>query len=301
MAVKRPVLFIMLVFAMATWGGSWVSGKIVSTTASAWNLAFWRFLFTFLSYVPLALIRGDSFKLARPAGRWIAIGALGITFYNTCFFLGLSTAMAGKGGVMVSSLNPLFAFVLGSLIQRTKIRPLQIFGLAIGIAGGIIMLEILTSPVAQIVRSGTIYYVGAGLGWSVLTLASSQAQRQVPVFAFSVYLYGATSILTFGLSLAAGGLPVASFDALTWANIAFLAAGVGTLATTVYFVAARDLGAARAGSFTFLIPAFALFLSWLFLGEVPEWSSVLGGALALFAVYLINRVKRAQAAKAHTG
>ena len=290
----------MLVFAMATWGGSWVSGKIVSTSASPWNLAFWRFLFTFVSYVPLALIRGDSFTIPRTARSWIAVGALGITFYNTCFFLGLSTAMAGKGGVMVSSLNPLFAFVLGSFFQRTRVSPLQVFGLAVGIAGGIIMLEILTSPVAEVVRSGTIYYVGAGLGWSVLTLASSQAQRQVPVFAFSVYLYGATSILTFGLSLVAGGLPAADFDALTWANIAFLAAGVGTVATTVYFVAARDLGAARAGSFTFLIPAFALFLSWLFLGETPQWSSVIGGTLALSAVYLINRVKRVQAIKAHT-
>jgi drug/metabolite transporter (DMT)-like permease len=37
------------------------------------------------------------------------------------------------------------------------------------------------------------------------------------------------------------------------------------------------------------VPLTALILSWIFLDEVPEVSTLIGGVIAIFAVYMINR------------
>jgi drug/metabolite transporter (DMT)-like permease len=68
----------------------------------------------------------------------------------------------------------------------------------------------------------------------------------------------------------------------------FLSVISSNFATTIYFIAAERLGSYRTSSFVFLVPSSAMLLSWLFLGEVPEPSTIIGGAIAISAVYLIN-------------
>ncbi len=58
---------------------------------------------------------------------------------------------------------------------------------------------------------------------------------------------------------------------------------------TVYFIAAERLGSYRTSSFVFIVPLSAMLLSWLFLSEVPAITTLIGGSVAVAAVYMINR------------
>jgi drug/metabolite transporter (DMT)-like permease len=48
------------------------------------------------------------------------------------------------------------------------------------------------------------------------------------------------------------------------------------------------LPAAKAGSLLYLIPAIAIFIAWMWLGEAPELSAWLGGGLILIGVLMVN-------------
>ena len=76
-----------------------------------------------------------------------------------------------------------------------------------------------------------------------------------------------------------------------WGIIFYLSIFATTFGATVYFTAAGKMGSGRASSFIFLVPTSAMFFSWLLLGEVPQLSTIIGGLIAIFAVYLLNRKK----------
>ena len=74
-----------------------------------------------------------------------------------------------------------------------------------------------------------------------------------------------------------------------WINTVYLAVLAGTIAGGIYFYASKIMGSAKAGSFTFIVPGMALLFSFIFLNEMPQVSTIVGGALAVSAVYIINR------------
>lgn len=59
--------------------------------------------------------------------------------------------------------------------------------------------------------------------------------------------------------------------------------------TTIFFITTMRLGSKKSTSFMYLVPTSAIGLSVILLNENLAWSTILGGALAVSAVYLINR------------
>jgi drug/metabolite transporter (DMT)-like permease len=50
-----------------------------------------------------------------------------------------------------------------------------------------------------------------------------------------------------------------------------------------------ELGSQKASSFTFMVPAAAMIFAMIILGEKLELTTLIGGGMAISAVYLINR------------
>jgi drug/metabolite transporter (DMT)-like permease len=63
----------------------------------------------------------------------------------------------------------------------------------------------------------------------------------------------------------------------------------GVVAYIAWSYVLSRIPASQAGSYLALIPVVALFLAWLWLGEIPTLSALLGGAVVLAGVMLVNR------------
>lgn len=75
-------------------------------------------------------------------------------------------------------------------------------------------------------------------------------------------------------------------EALGW--ILFLGLLPTTAGLLCWSVALGHYGAARAGSFLYLVAPLALLLAWPLAGEAPALATLLGGALVLGGVLLVN-------------
>jgi drug/metabolite transporter (DMT)-like permease len=124
---------------------------------------------------------------------------------------------------------------------------------------------------------------------------SQKAQGETPFipFSFLMYCFSAIISLPFALrgglaALIDGSAPSVVNPVVLWLNIAYLGIVAMAFATTVFFLSTARIGASRASSFMFIVPTAALILSWLFLGEVPAAATLIGGALTIAAVYLVN-------------
>jgi drug/metabolite transporter (DMT)-like permease len=281
---------------MVIYGFSWVSGKRITSAASPATLASIRFSITFLCFLP-TLFAGKPSGISREMVRegWLrtAFAALMIATYNLLFFLGLQSGLAGKGGLIVTTMNPLITFLI--LLPSKRTRPgLGLFtGIALGIAGGVLLFEPWRYSAVEILKKGNLAFLGAAAAWSLMTITSRGAQRIMGFRRFNLVLYGLAALMMFPFMLMeTGGTVPQGLDLRFWGDMLFISVAVGAFGTGVYFIASSRLGAARGSAFTYLVPVSALVFTSVFLGEKPEPLMIAGGLLAVGAVILMNRPNR---------
>lgn len=276
---------------MVIWGVSWASAKMITNYTNFEVILFWRLLVTFISLVPVLWITKDSFRISKKAIPYVVSGGLVMLFYNALFFLGLRNGFAGAGGVLVTTLNPLFNFFLVAILYKYSIKKIEYFGLALGLGGGLIILKIWGLSIAELLAGGNVYFLFAAFSWAVLSTITAQSKSFVSPVTYSLYLYGIATLVSFGMALPHDWLAPIYFDSVFWLNLFYLASISTSFGTTIYFIASSRLGSAKASSFIFLVPASAMLSSWVILGEKPEWTTISGGLLAISAVYLLNKKK----------
>jgi len=296
--LNTPTLVILLVLAMIGWGGSWTSGKVASGLTQPEIIIFWRFLITVLSMVPLMIVQRENMRVSKKTFIWLLCAAVLLIAYNMFFLFGVRTGYAGAGGVLVTTLNPVMTLIWTSLFFRKRPWRLQIVGLFLGLVGGAIILNIWNISYQNLLDSGNAFFLLAPMSWSLLTVLSQKIQRKLSFTVFSFYVYAFATVISFPLACIHGLWPVSEQAVLLWANIVFLAIVATSFGATVYFLASSRMGSQKASSFTFLIPVIAVLISWLILDEKPLLTTIIGGALSITAVQLINMKRRAEASGA---
>jgi drug/metabolite transporter (DMT)-like permease len=286
---NNQLFLIGMVLSMFCWGLSWVSGKVLSGYGDVMSIALFRFAITFVSLLIILLAMKETLGVARKGWLHLVCAALSMALYNYFFFKGLFHGKAGAGGVLATTLNPIISYSIMLLMAWRKPTRTEALGLLIGIFAGAVLLRA-WSNWESIFDAGNTYFVLATLTWAVLSLFTARGSRYGSPIAFSLWLY-AVAFLTMLLVTSAESNK-ALFDhgdLYFWGNMFFCAVITTTFATTFYFVATSRLGASKASSFIFMVPFSAALGSWVFLHEVPQWYTVVGGVMGIGAVYVLNR------------
>lgn len=284
-----------MVLSMTCWGFSWTSGKILSVYANPLTISFFRFALTSASLLLILWFTKEQFRILKSGLFDLLLAAALISLYTYLFFKGLTVGKAGAGGVLVTVLNPIISYCIMLAMARRKPSQREFAGLLLALVAGAVLLKIFTDP-AGLWRAGNIYFLLAALSWSALSLVTARASRYGSPVTFSCWMYTISSVLMFILSGPAASVTLLqNTDGVFWGNLFFSATITTSLATTFYFVATARIGAGKASSFIFMVPFSAALGSWMFLNEVPEWHSIVGGLLGIAAVYILNRKKPAPA------
>lgn len=274
---------------MVIWSASWTSGKLIAGQVEPKITLFWRFLLSAVALAPLVPLTGGGFRVTLTQGLWAALGAGVITVYTFLFFIGLKTGLAGAAGVLVTSMNPIFTYFLTRILFRHKLRARDALGLALGVAGGAILIEVWHLSYEQMLLSGNLLFLVASCVYALVTLTTNAATRttSIVVYSFYVNVFGAAICIPI-----MGGdfsRTPSAHDYNYWFNIFYLGVVSNAFATTVYFFAVKQLGSARASSYIFIVPATALLIAALYLHEPVKATTLIGGLIALLAVTILRR------------
>lgn len=293
---KTIIFYTLLILAMIAWGETWVSAKILTHYLKEEELIFWRFFITTFGMLFVLIMFRIDIRENKKELIIALIASIILLLYNKFFFLGTKYGLASFGGVFVTTMNPIFTFLLIAILYRVLINKTEILGLVLGFIGAIFMLEIWKTH-SQIFSLGNIYFLLAALTWPILTIISGK-QKMKSAILFSFYMFFFTSItqlflLNFKLT------NVFKFDTKFWVNILILSLWGTTFATTIYFYTVDKLGSKIASSFFFIVPVSAIIFSKIFLNESITISLVIGGIFGLIAVYVLNFSKREKNEKLH--
>lgn len=287
--MSEALFYVLMVLAMVSWGESWISAKIVAKMAHPEVLLFYRFALTWVSFIPVMLYLKQTFKINRQGLIFTFVCSLFLIAYNEMFFTGLINGMASVGGLLVTTLIPVFTFIIVSMANRTAPRTKETAGLLLGVFGAMIIMRIWDMDIEKLFLSGNIYFLTAAFLWAMLTYLGGFVKKYTNVFTYSFYLFLFTTVLDSLMIFAKGYSFEVPTTFIFWLNITLLAVGATTFGSTLFFIAAARIGSQKTSSFVYLVPVNALVMSWVFLKEPIHVNMLIGGVFVFSAVYLINK------------
>tara|TARA_B100000809_G_scaffold255661_1_gene294521 strand:+ start:1108 stop:1995 length:888 start_codon:yes stop_codon:yes gene_type:complete len=289
---KDKKLILLLIISMLIWGVTWSSAKVLSDYGSAISIAYIRFLITITTLLPAIKLLKIDYKVKKSG--WLNVMGAGICMavYGLIFFTGLQHGLAGSGGVLVTTLNPIFSFMIGLVISRQLPTKYETIGLGIGILAGMILLE-LWENASGIFASGNLYFVAAGAIWALMGKISSNGGKAAHPISFSFWLQTTAAIgMTFFVDFDEVFSILQNGDSKFWLNMLWFSSINSAIATSCFFYATMQIGAEKTSTFIFLVPAGAVFSSWVFLNEPVLLHTLIGGALGILAVFVLNKKKK---------
>lgn len=276
---------------MMLWGAGWPVLKILSVSVS-WDVAtFWRLALMSVAYLPVLWWNKKPLRLPKPAWRTVALSGLLYSLFMVLSFLGVQVATAGAGGMIITTLSPVLIVLITILFSGFRPSKDHVFGLGLGLTGGIVMVELWSGTL--LTNVGNLVFILAAVTWSILSVLAQNSRQYLDPIRYSFFLGLIATFCMFIIAYGHGIMSVFDQGIHFWGALLYLSVMTQTVATTVYFVASGKMGSAKTGSYMLLVPVFALVSSYVLLGEIPSTSLVIGGAMSIVAVYWINQAKTA--------
>ena len=270
-------------------GLSWTNAKLVGQYADAPLIMVWRFLIAAVSIAPILLITKISFFIEKRDLLLILSNSLFMVCYNYFYFKGTQVGLAGTGGVLVTTLNPVLTLLVSSIIYHTKISIKDIFGLTFGIIGGGLIIRIWQQDMNSLFQSGNLFFIFASISWVCVTIITSYSKERLSFMSYSFWSFSFAFLLSIPLALEQNLMSVFEFDWIFWINLLFLSCIAMSFGTSIYFLASSKLGPKQASAYIFLVPLSAMGFAMIILLEPLQTSTLFGGILGIYAVYLINK------------
>lgn len=265
---NRPALLLSLTALF--WAGNFVVGRAVALSIPPATLACLRWMLAFLILLPFAwsYLRREMPVAMRHWKMIVLLGLLGPASFNTLAYAGLAHTDA-LNGLVVNAAGPMFIAAAAFLIFGDRLTVYQFAGLILGLMG---VLLVLTHgephQLAELrLNIGDLFLLGAISVWGIYTafLRERPALSWQSFCALTFGVGGLANIPLAAMEHAAGRSFV--FDAPNLAAVGYVAIFPSLIAYIFYNRGVELIGAARAGMYLFLIPAFGAILAMVFLGE----------------------------------
>lgn len=276
----------MMFVAMMLWGLTWTASKIMVEQADSLQINCIKCVIVTLSFLPVMLYMKIPFTIPRVAIFPTLLIGIFNTIYSYLLLIGLQDGDAGSAGVIAEALSPMFATLIWTLVKKTTLLKKEKIGLMLGIISAAFLVNIFDTH--RLFSLFNITYVLAAFMWAAITVSSKYATKSAHPMAINFYS-SALPFIVFLPSLFTTSIePLIEANWNFWLSMASVTLLSTTFATTIFYKGIKVLGVTQGGIFVLFVPIGALFFAWIILGEIPKFYTIIGGIIALGAIYLIN-------------
>lgn len=278
---------ILMFVSMMLWGLTWTASKImVDQNVPLFQIIFIKSGIVTLSFIPIMLYLKISFLL--PKKSILPIISVGIfnTIYAYLIVAGLKLGEAGNAGVIAEVLAPLFGTLFWVILKKTTLLGKEKIGLFLGFVSGCFLVDVSNFDI--LFSKFNFIYVLAAAVWGGIMISSRYASDGSDPIVINFYSTMFPFIIFSPSILLQDTQALYQTDWKFWLAMFSVTILSTTFATTIFYKGVKVLGVTQGGIFVLLVPIGALFFAWLFLSETPQLHTIIGGLIALFAIYLIN-------------
>jgi drug/metabolite transporter (DMT)-like permease len=286
--------FVVLAFSLLVlfWGSAFAVVEIGLRYSPPILFAGLRTVVGGIAMVAAALLWGGSPNLRRD---WPVF--LLLALFNVVLFIALQTYAivylpSGSAAVLVY-LQPILVGFLAWVILGEELSAAKLVGLLLGFSGIVAVSSAsLSGAVDALSPLGVLLGATSALAWALGTVYFKKYEARV-----STLWAVAVPFLVGGVILTALGLVVEPWEevSLTGAFAASLlySSLIGiSAAWVIWFALVRAGEASRVAAYIFAVPLTAVLMGFLFLDEPLSYSLLVGAALVVCGIYLVNRPPR---------
>jgi drug/metabolite transporter (DMT)-like permease len=235
-------------------------------------------------------------QFALPAKRewtyFALLGFLGITLHQWLQSNGLQTSEAGTTAWIVAT-TPVFMALLGWLLLKERLGWIKNAGILLAFAGVLIVVskgDFRSISVGRFGAPGDVLILISAVNWAVFSALSRRRLQSYPASLMMFYVMSFGWLFTSILILFTNGLAeVGNLTGTGWMGVGFLGVFCSGLAYIAWYDALKTLTTAQTGVFLYMEPLVAVVVAFFILGEAITSASLLGGAVIIFGVWLVNR------------
>jgi len=281
------------VITVLLWACAFVVIRSVGAVLSPGAMAFVRLL---VGSAALALV-ALRYRRPLPRGRALAF----VLGYGVAWFAAYTVVLnwaeqhldAGTAALLVN-VAPILVTVVAGIVFRDGFPRPVIVGMLVAFAG-VVLITVGGNGSGAVDSLGIVLGLVTAVLYAAGVLLQKVALRSVDAITATWVGCAAGLLATapFGPQ-AVGELAHASGGSI--AGVVFLGIGPTAIAFTTWAYALARTDAGRMAATTLCVPALAVLLSWVTLGEVPTALGLLGGALCLTGVAVSRRKPHARAA-----
>jgi len=281
------------VFAVAvtvlSWGSAFPMIRVGMRDLGALELAAARFVVASALALAWLAIRRPPPPTRGDALRFLVCGLIGISLYNGLLNQGERTVSAGAAAFVVN-IAPILTAILATIFLRERFSAWGWGGALISFAG--VGLIALGQPAGLAFGGGASLVAGAALCTASYFVIQRPLVPRYGALACTSYTLLAGTL--FLLPFLPGALPrlIAPGGAQLAATVVALGVFPAAIGDAAWTYALGRFGAARAANFLYLVPLIAALDGYAALGESLGALTLVGGAIAILGVVIVNSLGR---------
>lgn len=285
MKANRGVLAGLAVVVL--WASAFPAIQVAAPAFGGIGLSFVRLAVGMIALLALAAVKRIRLPKPRDLGWIIAAGFFGMTAYQLLLNESELHVPAGTASIIVAA-APLISVAVAFLLFREPVTRFTVIGSLIALAG---------VAVVCLARAGVSLSASVWVVVAAMVVQGIYHPLQRPLLKTHTGLEVATYTMVAGTAMT---LPLVPFgwEQLVAASPTGWVAGIylGLLPSALGFVlwgyTVGRLPVAISTSLLYLVPPIAVFIAWIWLGEIPLPAELVGGLVVIVGVVVISQGTR---------
>lgn len=209
--------------------------------------------------------------------------------YQLLFLVGMDRTSAGNTALIMCAI-PMWTAILARILIKEKLRPLAWLGLAIALAGTMVVtLAVVPENQSAAPLMGNLIVASAALCWSLGTVWSRPLMRRIDPLPLA-FCGVAIAVPFHFLVIPTGFTEFSRLFSDPWLAAALIYSGALStgVAYMLWNLGIQILGTAHAAIYQNLVPIVALIAAWFLIGEIPVFLQIFGGMLIISGVLVMR-------------
>jgi drug/metabolite transporter (DMT)-like permease len=286
---KRRFVVLAFVLLVFFWGSAFSVVKVGLEHAPPMLFAGLRSLWGGIAMVAVALLWGGNPNLRRD---WVVYALLAL--YNVVLFIGLQTfaimyLTSGSAAVLIY-LQPILVGLLAFFILGEPLSASRVLGLFLGFSGIVVVSSASLTGGSEVFSPvGIALGASSALFWALGTVYFKKYEARVStLWAVAIPFVVGGGLLT-ALAAAIESVGEVSWTGTLLASLLYSSLIGISLAWMIWFALVGAGEASRVAAYVFAVPVTAILVGAVFLDEPLTYSLLVGAALVVAGIYLVNR------------